>query len=76
MCLAVAGPVLSTSGDGVTRLGIVDLGGQEREVNLAMVPDAGVGTWVTVHAGHAIGTLTPAQATDLARLSDEVAAHL
>jgi len=76
MCLAVAGPVLSAEGDGVTRVGIVDLGGLHREINLALVPGVEVGTWVTVHAGHAIGVLTDAQAADLADLSDEIAGLL
>jgi hydrogenase expression/formation protein HypC len=73
MCLAVAGRVLSVSGDGVARTGVVELGGQPREINLAMVPEAGVGVWVTVHAGHAIGTLSEEEAAELAELSDEIA---
>ena len=76
MCLAVAGPVLSATGEGVERVGIVDLGGQHREINLAMVPEAEIGTWVTVHAGHAIGTMTPERDAELADLSDEIAEHL
>ena len=76
MCLAVAGRVLSAEGDGVTRAGIVDLGGQHREINLALVPGVEVGTWVTVHAGYAIGVLSDAEAAELADLSDEIAGLL
>ena len=73
MCLAVAGPILSEEGEGVVRTGMVRLGIEPRRVSLGMVPEAGVGAWVTVHAGHAIGTLTDAEAAVLADLSDELA---
>jgi len=73
MCLAVAGRVLSTEGEGVTRVSIVDLAGEQRQINLALVPEAGVGSWVTVHAGHAIGTLSEDEAARLVSLSDEIA---
>ena len=73
MCLAVAGPVLSMEGEGVTLTGVVDLGGTPREVNLSMVGGVEVGTWVTVHAGHAIGVLTEEEAARIVELSDEIA---
>ena len=73
MCLAVAGRVLSTEGEGVTRVGVIDLAGDHRQINLALVPEAGVGSWVTVHAGHAIGTLSEDEAAELISLSDEIA---
>lgn len=73
MCLAVAGRVLSLEGEGVTRVGRVDLGGTPREISFAMLPEATIGTWVTVHAGHAIGTLSDVEAAELAQLSDEIA---
>jgi hydrogenase assembly chaperone HypC/HupF len=76
MCLAVAGPILSMEGEGVTLTGVVDLGGTPRDVNLSMVSGAEVGTWVTVHAGHAIGVLTEAEASRLVELSDEIAGLL
>ena len=76
MCLAVAGPVLSTEGEGVTLTGVVDLGGTPREVNLSMVAGVELGTWVTVHAGHAIGVLTEEEAARLVELSDEIAGLL
>ena len=76
MCLAVAGPVLSIEGEGVTLAGVVDLGGTRREVNLSMVAGVEVGTWVTIHAGHAIGVLTEAEAARLVELSDEIAGLL
>ena len=76
MCLAVAGRVLSISGEGLTRTGVVDLGGTPREVGLALVDEVEVGTWVTVHAGHAIGVLSDDDAERLLDLTDEIAGLL
>lgn len=76
MCLAVAARVLATEGEGVTRLGMIELGGETRRIGLALVPEAEVGSWVTVHAGYAIGVLDETAAAELAALSDEIAGLL
>jgi hydrogenase expression/formation protein HypC len=76
MCLAVAGRVLTVEGEGVTRTGTVELGEAPRRIGLALVPEAEVGTWVTVHAGQAIGTLTDDEASELMQLTDEIAGLL
>lgn len=56
MCLAIPGQVLTVSGDGsLERVGKVSFGGVLKEVNLAYVPEAGVGDYVIVHVGFAIG---------------------
>jgi len=58
MCLAVPGKVLSVLGDDpIARSGKVDFGGIVKEVNLAFVPEAGVGDYVLVHVGLAIATV-------------------
>ncbi|MFH1566855.1 MAG: HypC/HybG/HupF family hydrogenase formation chaperone, partial [Gemmatimonadota bacterium] len=52
MCLAVPGKLLEiTDADPVTRTGRVSFGGVVKEVNLACVPEARVGDYVTVHVG-------------------------
>ena len=76
MCLAVAGRILSDSGEGVTRTGVIELGGEPRQIYLGLLPEATVGMWVTVHAGHAIGILSEEEAAELAGLSDEMAEFL
>ena len=76
MCLAVAGRILSDSGEGVTRTGVIELGGERREINLALLPEATVGMWVTVHAGYAIGILSEEEAAELAGITDEMAEYL
>lgn len=55
MCLAVPGRVVSLGVEGdLWRTGRVDFGGVIKEVSLACVEDAGVGSYVLVHAGVAI----------------------
>ena len=76
MCLAAAARILSVSGVGVERFGVVEMGGRERSIGLAMVPGADAGAWVTVHAGYALGLLTEEEAGVLAGLSDEIAGLL
>jgi len=76
MCLAVAGRILSDAGEGVTRTGVIELGGEKREISLALLPEAEVGMWVTVHAGHALGILSEEEAAELADLTDEMSEFL
>jgi hydrogenase expression/formation protein HypC len=55
MCLAVPGRIVSLSGvEPLTRSGLLDFGGVFKEVNMAFVPEAGVGDFVLVHVGFAI----------------------
>ena len=58
MCLAIPARVTALSGE---NMGVVDLGGVEREVSLALV-DADVGDYVIVHVGIAISRLDEEEA--------------
>jgi hydrogenase expression/formation protein HypC len=63
MCLAVPGQVISVEGaDELTRTGKVSFGGVVKEVNLAYVPEAGVGDYVVVHVGFALSKVDEAEA--------------
>lgn len=63
MCLAIPGKILSvTGGDALWREGKVDFSGVVKEVNLACVPEAGIGNYVLVHAGMAISIVDEAEA--------------
>jgi hydrogenase expression/formation protein HypC len=63
MCLAIPGKILSITGDEpTTRMGRVSFGGLVKQVNLAYVPEAGVGDYVIVHVGFAISTLDQQEA--------------
>jgi hydrogenase expression/formation protein HypC len=66
MCLAVPGRIVSIREDdtgGLDRTGRVDFGGLSKEVSLACTPGAGVGDYVLVHVGMAIGVVDAAEAT-------------
>ena len=59
MCLAVPGRLLEIAdeGDPLKRTGKVSFGGIVKEVNLAYVPEARVGDYVTVHVGFALSVV-------------------
>lgn len=63
MCLAIPGEVVSLHGALEMPMAMVRFGGVEREVCLALVPEAGVGEFVLVHAGFAIAILQPEEAS-------------
>lgn len=63
MCLAIPGELLSIAGsDPLARTGRVSFGGIVREVNLACVPEARVGDFVTVHVGLALSIVDRVEA--------------
>lgn len=64
MCLAIPGKILEIFERENTRMGTVDFNGVEMDVCLEAVPDAEVGSYVIVHAGFAISTLSEAEAQE------------
>jgi len=65
MCIALPGRIESVQGEDIRRCGRVDFAGVRREVNLALVPDAGPGDWVLVHAGIAINAIDETEAAQV-----------
>ena len=64
MCLAVPGKLVSITGDDPTfRTGRVNFGGIVKDVNLAYVPEAEVGSYVLVHVGFALTIVDEEEAT-------------
>lgn len=59
MCLALPARVVSLLDNG---LAVVDLGGVQKEISVALTPDARIGDYVIVHVGHAIGQIDPDEA--------------
>ena len=59
MCLAVPGELMEIvdRGDPLMRTGKVSFGGIVKEVNLAYVPEAQVGDFLTVHVGFALSVV-------------------
>ena len=58
MCLAIPALVTQLQAEEA----IIDAGGVEKRVSLALVPEAAVGDYVIVHAGYAISRLDPEEA--------------
>ena len=70
MCLALPARIVALLG---ADNAIVDLGGVRKQISVALVPEAGVGTYVIVHVGHAIGVLDEAEAQATLALFAELA---
>ncbi|MBC7121231.1 MAG: HypC/HybG/HupF family hydrogenase formation chaperone [Candidatus Methanosuratus sp.] len=72
MCLAVPGRVTKIDGEKAE----VDISGIRREASLALVSDQGikVGDYVLVHTGYAITKLDEAEAEEILRAWEDVAA--
>lgn len=68
MCLAVPGRIVEMEAGA----GVVDVRGNHIRAGLALVPDAGVGDWVLLHAGFAITKITPDDAAETNVLLDEM----
>jgi hydrogenase expression/formation protein HypC len=63
MCLAVPGKIIElTEDDPLARLGKVDFGGMIKTINISLVPEAGLGDYVLVHVGVAIGRVDEREA--------------
>jgi hydrogenase expression/formation protein HypC len=63
MCLAVPGKIIElTEDEPLARLGKVDFGGMIKTINLSLVPEAGLGDFVLVHVGVAIGRVDEREA--------------
>ena len=74
MCLAIPGRIASLSGDDpIMRVGRVDFGGIVKEINLAYVPEAGVGDYVLVHVGCALTVIDEAEAERLFEQLSQIA---
>ncbi len=86
MCLGIPGQVVEIT-DPQRKLGLVDVAGVKREINLACVVDeahpleACVGDWVLVHVGFAMSRIDAQQAAEtlaileqLGEVQEEIAA--
>jgi hydrogenase expression/formation protein HypC len=73
MCLAVPGKVLEIIGDDpLMKTGKVSFGGIVKEINLAFVPEAAVGSYVLVHAGFAINVIDEQEAAKVFEYLEEI----
>lgn len=68
MCLAI--PVQIKSVDG--QKAVVELSGVEREISLALTPEAKSGDYVIVHTGFSLSVLDEQEALETLALFDEL----
>ena len=65
MCLAIPARVTEIDDN---RMATVDIMGVSRKVSLDLVPEAGVGDYVLIHAGFALQTIEEAEANETIEL--------
>jgi hydrogenase expression/formation protein HypC len=73
MCLAIPGQVLSVIEEApFARVGLVDFGGVQKEINLTFVPEAQPGDYVLAHVGLAISLIDEHEAQRVLTYLDEI----
>jgi hydrogenase expression/formation protein HypC len=73
VCLAIPGKITEiTDDDPIMRTGKVSFGGIVKDINLAYVPEAGIGDYVIVHAGFAISKLDEKEANEVLAYLKEI----
>lgn len=68
MCLSVPARIVSING----KIAEVSLGGTLFKAGLHMIPDAGVGDYILLHAGFAIQKISEKEAADTIKLFEEM----
>jgi hydrogenase expression/formation protein HypC len=71
MCLAIPGRIVEIV-DPENRIAKVEVGGVRRNVNLALLDDAGLGDYVLIHVGFAISKVDEREAEKTLRLLEEL----
>lgn len=64
MCLAVPAKIIAID----NKMATVEIGGSRREASIVLLPDAGMGDYVLLHAGFAISRIDEADALETLRL--------
>lgn len=72
MCLALPARIVQRLDGEQAR---IDLGGVQKTVSIALVPQAAVGDYVIVHVGYAIGVVDAEEAARTLALFAEMSAH-
>jgi hydrogenase expression/formation protein HypC len=68
MCLGIPAKIISCEGE-VAR---VTIGGVEYTASLQLLPEAGIGDFVIIHAGFAIEKIDPGEAAETIKLFQEI----
>jgi hydrogenase expression/formation protein HypC len=72
MCLAVPAKIVEKQ----EMLATVDVSGVTRQISLMLLPEAGVGEYVLIHAGFAIQAIDEAEALQTLKLFKELEAYV
>ncbi len=79
MCLGIPGQIVEIT-DANNKLGLVNVGGVKRQVNLACIVDeehsveSCVGDWVLVHVGFALNRIDEEEAAETLKMLQEIVA--
>lgn len=79
MCLGIPGQIVEIT-DTNNKLGLVNVGGVKRQVNLACIVDeehpieSCVGDWVLVHVGFALNRIDEEEAAETLKMLQEIVA--
>jgi len=71
MCLAIPAKVIELLAD---ERAVVDIGGVQKQISLALLDDVGMGEYVILHVGYAIAKLDQAEAAKTLALFSEMGA--
>lgn len=71
MCLAIPTKIVKKNGE----IGIVEIGGVKKQIDLTLVPEAKVGDYVITHVGFAIQILDEEEAQKTLALFEELAEY-
>jgi hydrogenase expression/formation protein HypC len=71
MCLGIPGRIVRID-DAAKKLATAEVGGVQRQVNLACTPQARVGDWVLMHVGFAMALIDEAEAAETLRILKEL----
>ncbi len=68
MCLAIPVQIISVSGDRAE----VIIGGNTRQVSIALTPEAKIGDYVLLHTGYAISIVDEKEAMETLELFEQI----
>jgi hydrogenase expression/formation protein HypC len=74
MCLAIPGRIVEMV-DEANRIAKVDVSGVRRNVNVALLDDAGVGDYVLIHVGFALSKVDEIEAEETLRMLRELGSY-
>ncbi|MGE0127785.1 MAG: HypC/HybG/HupF family hydrogenase formation chaperone [Blastocatellales bacterium] len=74
MCLAIPGRIIEMV-DGASGIAKVDVSGVRRNVNIALLDDAGVGDYVLIHVGFALSRIDEREAEETLRMLQELGSY-